>query len=182
MIRHELDESSGILAIRPEGRLESADFEKLAAVVDPYIEKHGGLRGLMVEAVSFPGWSDFGALVSHLKFVRGHHQKVARVAAVSDGDCTVFASGREFLDSLRERRPSCVILDLHMPGLTGLDVQKELARSKSGVPAIIVTGHDEAGQGAECLAQGAADYLRKPLEAATLMAAIEKAVANSPIV
>jgi len=85
MIQHELDESSGILVIQPDGRLESGDFEKLAAVVDPYIEKHGGLRGLMVEAASFPGWSDFGALVSHLKFVRGHHQKVARVAAVSDG-------------------------------------------------------------------------------------------------
>ena len=84
MIRHELDEASGILVIRPEGRLESKDFEKLAAVVDPHIEKHGGLRGLMVEAPSFPGWSDFGALVSHMKFVRGHHRKIARIAAVSD--------------------------------------------------------------------------------------------------
>jgi hypothetical protein len=85
MILHELDEAHGILMIRPEGRLESADFEKLAAVVDPYIEQHGGLRSLMVEAESFPGWSDFGALVSHLKFVRGHHRKIARFAAVSDG-------------------------------------------------------------------------------------------------
>lgn len=104
---------------------------------------------------------------------------LSRLFAASDVDCTVFASGREFLDSLRERLPSCVILDLHMPGLTGLDVQKELARSKSKVPAIIVTGHDEAGKRAECLAEGAADYLRKPLEATTLLAAIDRAVASS---
>ena len=104
---------------------------------------------------------------------------LSRLFAASDVDCTVFASGREFLESLRERLPSCVILDLHMPGLTGLDVQKELARSKSKVPAIIVTGHDEAGKRAECLAEGAADYLRKPLEATTLLAAIDRAVASS---
>jgi FixJ family two-component response regulator len=99
---------------------------------------------------------------------------LSRLFAASDVDCTVFASGREFLDSLRERCPSCVILDLHMPGLTGLDVQKELARSKSKVPAIIVTGHDEAGQRAECLSAGAVDYLRKPLEEKTLLDAVSQ--------
>jgi FixJ family two-component response regulator len=102
-----------------------------------------------------------------------------RLFAASNVDCTVFASGREFLDSLKDKVPACVVLDLHMPGLTGLDVQKELARSKSKVPAIIVTGHDEAGKRAECLAEGAADYLRKPLEATILLAAIDRAVASS---
>jgi FixJ family two-component response regulator len=103
---------------------------------------------------------------------------LSRLFAASNLECRVFASGREFLDSLKECVPSCVILDLHMPGLTGLDVQRELARGSSKVPAIIVTAYDEAGKRAECLAEGAADYLRKPLEATILMSAIERAVGS----
>jgi FixJ family two-component response regulator len=104
---------------------------------------------------------------------------LSRLFAASNLECLVFASGREFLDSLKVRIPSCVILDLHMPGLTGLDVQRELVRGKSKVPAIIVTAYDEAGKRAECLAEGAADYLRKPLEETILLAAIERAVSSS---
>jgi hypothetical protein len=84
MLSHELLEDDGILILRPQGALQAADFEALAREVDPYIERTGGLRGLMVEAKSFPGWDSFGALVSHLRFVRDHHQYVKKIAAVSD--------------------------------------------------------------------------------------------------
>jgi hypothetical protein len=56
----------------------------LASVVDPYIREHGTLRGIMVDAQSFPGWDSFAALISHLRFVRDHHRLVGKVAAVSD--------------------------------------------------------------------------------------------------
>src|SRR3989344_600700 len=59
-------------------------FEMMAREVDPYIEAKGRLNGLMVQAKSFPGWHDFAALVSHLKFVKDHHQRIAKVAAVTD--------------------------------------------------------------------------------------------------
>lgn len=84
MLSHELLEDEGILILRPQGALQAADFEALAREVDPYIERTGKLRGLMVEAKSFPGWDNFAALVSHLRFVRDHHRLVKKIAAVSD--------------------------------------------------------------------------------------------------
>jgi len=84
MLTHQLLRKEGILLIRPDGPLESFDFTSVAKVVDPYIEQTGGLRGIMVEAESFPGWDNFAALLSHLRFVRDHHRFIGKVAAVSD--------------------------------------------------------------------------------------------------
>jgi hypothetical protein len=79
-------ESDGIVTLVPRGSLTRADFERLSAVVDPYISAKGALKGLLIDAVSFPGWESLGALMSHLEFVMGHHSKVARVAIVSDSE------------------------------------------------------------------------------------------------
>jgi len=84
MISHELLEDAGILIVVPEGPLKSTDFEALAKQVDPYLEQRGQLKGLMIQTDSFPGWNDFGGLISHLRFVHAHNQKINRVAAVSD--------------------------------------------------------------------------------------------------
>jgi len=84
MISHELLRERGILIVIPEGPLEKTDFEALAREVDPYIEAQGKLNGLLISAMSFPGWKDFAALVSHLRFVKNHHQKIRKVAAVTD--------------------------------------------------------------------------------------------------
>ena len=84
MVDSELRRDEGILVIRPSGSLEATDIQKIAAEVDPYIEANGKLHGLMIEAESFPGWKDFAALVAHLRFVRDHHRKIEKVAAVSD--------------------------------------------------------------------------------------------------
>ena len=84
MMRFELLGDRRILLITPEGPLEKADFEQLAREIDPFIAANGKLAGVMIEAKSFPGWESFGALVSHLKFVAGHHRKIERIAAVTD--------------------------------------------------------------------------------------------------
>ena len=84
MIKHELLPTEGILILTPEAPLESADFERLAREIDPYIEANGKLHGVMIDAESFPGWKDFAGLIAHLRFVRNHHQKVQRIAVVSD--------------------------------------------------------------------------------------------------
>ena len=84
MLRHELLADKRVLILHPEGPLQSADFERIGREVDPFIEKHGDLAGLMVEATKFPGWDDFASLVTHLRFVRDHHRKVRRIAMVSD--------------------------------------------------------------------------------------------------
>jgi len=79
----DLIEDKGVLVLQPQGELEAADFERLGAEVDPYIEKAGALNGLMIVAEHFPGWDDFAALTSHIRFVREHHSKIRRVALVT---------------------------------------------------------------------------------------------------
>ena len=84
MLAHELLRDRGILLLRPQGPIQTGDFESIAKSVDPYIEQTGGLRGVMIEAPSFPGWDSFAAFVSHLRFVRDHHKLITKIAVVSD--------------------------------------------------------------------------------------------------
>lgn len=84
MLRHELLREQQILILRPDAALGSEDFAMLAKVVDPFIEGHGNLRGLMIEATSFSGWENFAAMLSHLRFIRDHHRRIGRIAVVSD--------------------------------------------------------------------------------------------------
>lgn len=90
MIDYELRAGDGILVIRPQGSLEAADFQRIAAEVDPYLEAHGKLQGVMIEAKAFPGWKDFAALVAHLRFVKNHHRQIEKVAVVSDSAVLTF--------------------------------------------------------------------------------------------
>jgi hypothetical protein len=84
MIKSELLKDKGVLVVSPVGPLAASDFEHLAEEIDPYIEQNGRLHGLMVHTEFFPGWTDFAALISHLKFVRNHQSTIEKVAAVSD--------------------------------------------------------------------------------------------------
>ena len=83
MLKFELNRPESILILEPDGPLESTDFEKLAKEVDPYIIGNGRLNGLMIYTKSFPGWDSFAAFLSHMKFVRNHHQKIKKIAAVT---------------------------------------------------------------------------------------------------
>ena len=85
MIHIKLDEDAGIVTVTPSAPLKEQDFTLLSSEVDPYIEKEGKLNGLIIQIESFPGWEDFAGLISHLKFVREHHKKIEKVAAVTDG-------------------------------------------------------------------------------------------------
>ena len=84
MLQHELLRDRGILILKPGGALRAEDFTALTAAVDPYIDQQGELKGLLIEAPSFPGWENFAALLSHLRFVRDHHRHIRRIAVVSD--------------------------------------------------------------------------------------------------
>jgi len=84
MLNYELLSERKVLIVEPQAALEAADFERLVQAVDPFIEKSGGLNGLMIYSDSFPGWDDFHALVSHIRFISDHHQAIRRVAFVTD--------------------------------------------------------------------------------------------------
>ena len=83
MLNYELNRTEGILILKPMGPLESTDFEKLAREVDPHVIEKGKLNGLMIFTKSFPGWDNFAAFLSHIKFVKNHHQKIKKIAAVT---------------------------------------------------------------------------------------------------
>ena len=84
MIVFELLRDKGVLIITPQGPLESVNFEAMGEEVDKYIVEYGALTGMMLYAESFPGWEDFGALISHLTFVKNNHADIGKVAAVTD--------------------------------------------------------------------------------------------------
>jgi hypothetical protein len=84
MIDYELDAAASVLLVRPESALDKDDFVQLAKVVDPHIEAHGDLNGLIISAPKFPGWDSFAALVTHFRFVRDHHKHIKKIAVVTD--------------------------------------------------------------------------------------------------
>lgn len=97
------------------------------------------------------------------------------------GACAIrarsFASAREFLESLSGEVPECLIVDLQMPEMTGLELQGELTRLGARIPTIVITAHNERGLRERCLAAGAAAYLVKPLDGTLLLSSIDSAVA-----
>ena len=99
-------------------------------------------------------------------------KSLRRLLMAADLDAVVYPSGQEFLDALRGRHPDCLILDLQMPGLTGLEIQRALTAAGVQFPTIIITAHDEPETRARCLAAGAAAYLCKPLHDEMLLEAI----------
>ena len=101
---------------------------------------------------------------------------LARMLNASQLQVEVFGSGQEFLDSLRTRRPDCVVLDYQMPGLTGRDVQRQLAAAQIRLPIIVVTAHDQPALREPCLADGAVAYISKPLQRERLLSLIDDAI------
>ena len=87
-----------------------------------------------------------------------------------------FPSGAEFLRSLRDHEPDCVVLDLHMPEMSGFDVQGALANAHPAVPVVVITGHDTSESRARAIQLGAKGYLCKPVNDDVLLDAIELAI------
>lgn len=99
-----------------------------------------------------------------------------RLLRVAEYRAEAFNSAILFLESLAERVPDCVVLDLQMPMMTGVEVQEHLLKLKDPPPVIIITAHDESKTRERCLALGAVRYLRKPIEGEVLIDSIGKAV------
>ena len=93
----------------------------------------------------------------------------------------VFASAQEFLERYNPSAPGCLILDLAMPGLTGLQLQEMLAARGSRLPIIFLTGYGDLPSGLKALKSGAADFLTKPVAATDLIAAVRRAIEKDRI-
>jgi FixJ family two-component response regulator len=91
----------------------------------------------------------------------------------------VFASAREFLARPALDVPGCLVLDVRMPGLNGLDVQHALASTGQLLSTVFVTGYGDVSVGVTAMKAGAVDFLTKPVDRRVLLAAIERAVART---
>ncbi len=88
-----------------------------------------------------------------------------------------FASGEEFLAAPRPKAPSCLLLDVNLPGLNGLDLQQELAKADVQVPIIFLTGHGDIPMTVRAVKAGAANFLTKPFDDEELLHAVRQCIA-----
>lgn len=86
-----------------------------------------------------------------------------------------FVSGRDFLEAIQAGQPECLIVDLQMPDMTGLELQHHLLRSQVRIPTIVITAHGDTATRQSCEAAGATGFLTKPLDERDLLAAITSA-------
>lgn len=98
-----------------------------------------------------------------------------RVLQASSYTVETFESAIEFLGSLNQHIPDCLIADLQMPSMGGLELRISLTRAGFEIPTIIISAHDEPGSRERCSAAGAAAYLLKPIQKKELIAAIKAA-------
>ena len=89
-----------------------------------------------------------------------------------------YSDGAQFLESLSRSVPSCAIVDLHMPNMSGLELQARIAASALHVPVIIITAHDEPTLRARALTAGAIGYLAKPFPDEVLLDAVAGAISG----
>ena len=87
-----------------------------------------------------------------------------------------FASAREFLQSERPDVPACLILDVRMPGLSGLDLQRDLTEANIHIPIIFITGHGDIPMSVRAMKAGAVEFLTKPFRDQDLLDAIQQAL------
>lgn len=87
-----------------------------------------------------------------------------------------FTSAEVFLDALEHLRPGCVISDIRMPGMDGLQLQDELARRRTNLPVIIVTGHGDVPMAVRAMKAGAVEFVEKPYEEQRILDAVDKAL------
>jgi FixJ family two-component response regulator len=97
---------------------------------------------------------------------------LARLLSAHRLSAKTFSSAREFLASLPEGLPECLVTDLHIPDMTGLELQQHLRRHGIQIPTIIITAHDNIAMRERCKAAGAVAFLSKPVQEASLLAAI----------
>ena len=88
-----------------------------------------------------------------------------------------FASAKEFLESEHSTSgPACLVLDVKMPGISGLDLQKELTSRNYAIPVIFITGHGDIPMSVEAMKKGAVDFLSKPFDDGQLLDAVKVAL------
>ena len=118
--------------------------------------------------------SDSGALVYVVDDDASAREGVAALIRSAGLTPKTFASAEEFLAAPRPKTPSCLVLDVSLPGVSGLDLQQELAKSNSQIPIVFLTGHGDIPMTVRALKAGAANFLTKPFSDDDLLSSIHQ--------
>lgn len=102
---------------------------------------------------------------------------VARLLRSEDYEVRTYATAGDFLLAPADDRPGCILLDLEMPGPSGLDLQQALQRRSPALPVIFVSGHGDVSSSVRAMKAGAVDFLTKPVEPEVLLRAVDVALA-----
>jgi RNA polymerase sigma factor (sigma-70 family) len=105
--------------------------------------------------------------------VRDSLQSLIRSAGLS---VETFGSAQQFLDNARSDEPSCLVLDVRLPGLNGLDLQRRLAETRIETPIVFITGHGDIPMSVRAMKAGAVEFLTKPFRDEDLLDAIQQAL------
>jgi len=108
----------------------------------------------------------------------GMRVAVARLLRAEGFDARLYASAGDFLLAPPEEGPGCVVLDLQMPGPSGLELQDALQRRPTPLPVVFLTGRGDIASSVRAMKSGAVDFLTKPVEPAVLLKAVEAALAR----
>jgi len=93
-------------------------------------------------------------------------------------ECRLFASAQEFLDAYQPSQIGCLVLDIRMPGMSGLELQEQLNRRGAVIPVIFMSGHADIPMAVEAMQHGAFDFLQKPFRDQDLLDRIQRAIAK----
>lgn len=106
-------------------------------------------------------------------------KSLARLVKAAGYEAETFASVRDFLARRPHEGPCCLVLDVRMPGLSGLDLQEALKAAGQRLAIVFITGHRDVPVSVKAMKGGAVDFLTKPVDERTLLGAIEQAVART---
>ena len=101
---------------------------------------------------------------------------LARLLEASSFETKTYGSAREFIDCMGRDNPECLVVDVHMPDFTGLELQRYLKRINKNIPTIVITAFDDVATRERSNASGASAFLTKPLHGPVLIQAINDAV------
>ena len=103
---------------------------------------------------------------------------VARLLHNTGFDTRAYASAAEFLVADRDDTPSCIVLDVGLPGMTGVELQAAIAKMERALPIVFLTGRGDIDMGVRAMKAGAVDFLTKPVKRDALLAAVNAALAR----
>ena len=116
--------------------------------------------------------SKAGSLIAVVDDEEPVRKALSRLLRLAGLKAEIFASGAEFLESLTNNTPDCVVLDLHMPDTDGFEVESRLRQRGFRVPIVIITGRDMPEDRERMTERGVTAFLQKPLDGQLLLAAI----------